>query len=212
VTVVARTKPFTTVPLPPAAPGQRIGLLGGAFNPAHEAHLLISTISLKRLGLDKVWWLVTPGNPLKAPDEATSIEARVTEARLVASDHRIVVTDFERHIGSHYTVETLSFLKAVRPGVRFVWLMGADSLATCHRWRRWRTIFRMMPIAVIDRPGYGLVARASPAARAFSASRIAGREAGGLAGRPAPAWVFLTGPLSAQSSTKIRAARRAIPK
>lgn len=187
----------------------RIGLLGGSFNPAHEAHLLISTIALKRLNLDRVWWLVTPGNPFKPTAEATAIETRMAEARKVANDRRIIVTDFERHIGSHYTVETLSFLKSVRPGVRFVWLMGADSLVDFHRWRQWREIFRSMPIAVVDRPGYGLKARASPAARAFAADRLPDRAAGQLADLPAPAWVFLTGPLSAQSSTKIRAARKA---
>lgn len=203
-----RPRTNATVPLPPATAGQRIGLLGGSFNPAHEAHLLISETALKQLGLDRVWWLVTPGNPFKTDDEATAIEARVLEARHVANDRRIVVTDFEKHIGSHYTVETLHFLTSVRPGVHFVWLMGADSLAGFHKWRRWRSIFRIVPIAVIDRPGYGLKARASPAAQAFATARIPAGEARGLAGRRPPAWVFLSGPLSVQSSTKIRAARR----
>ena len=189
---------------PVAGPGQVIGLLGGSFNPPHAAHRLISETALKRLGLDKVWWVVSPGNPLKQRNETAPLNERLRLCRSVANNRHIVVTDFEADLPSPYTASTLAFLKARSPLVRFVWIMGADNLATFDRWQRWREIFTMVPVVVVDRPGWRLKALASKAARAFASSRIPEREAGTLATRPPPAWTFLTGPLSHISSTAIR--------
>jgi nicotinate-nucleotide adenylyltransferase len=189
---------------PVAAAGQAIGLLGGSFNPPHAAHLLISEIALKRLGLDKVWWIVSPGNPLKKRSETPPLAERVALCQDVAKNHHIIVTDFEKDLRTPYTASTLAFLKARSPLVRYVWIMGADNLATFDRWQNWREIFAMVPIVVVDRPGWRLKALASKAARAFAAAQVPEAEAGGLALRPAPAWSFLTGPLSQVSSTALR--------
>lgn len=189
---------------PHASPGQAIGLLGGSFNPPHAAHRMISEVALKRLGLDKVWWIVSPGNPLKKRSEAAPLAERIVLCRSVAKNPHIVVTDFEADLQTPYTASTLAFLKTRSPLVRFVWIMGADNLATFDRWQRWREIFTMVPVVVVDRPGWRMKALASKAARAFAASRVPETEAAGLALRPAPAWTFLTGPLSHVSSTELR--------
>jgi nicotinate-nucleotide adenylyltransferase len=181
----------------------RIGLLGGSFNPAHQAHREISLTALRRLGLDRVWWLVSPANPLKDPSGLPSVEARVDAAREVARHPRIDVTGFSGR--SAFTVDLLVELKRRFPGVRFVWLMGADNLAQFHRWRAWEKIFALQPIAVFDRPGYRLKALASRAAQRFAADRINQTEAAGLAGRAPPAWTLLAHPLSGLSSTVLRA-------
>jgi nicotinate-nucleotide adenylyltransferase len=189
---------------PHAAPGQTIGLLGGSFNPPHAAHRMISEAVLKRLGLDKVWWVVSPGNPLKRRIDIAPLAERMQLSRAMATNPHIVVTDFEADLPTPYTASTLAFLKARSPLVRFVWIMGADNLATFERWQRWREIFTMVPVVVVDRPGWRLKAMASKAARAFAASRLPETDAATLALRPAPAWTFLTGPLSHTSSTAIR--------
>jgi nicotinate-nucleotide adenylyltransferase len=189
---------------PYTAPGQTIGLLGGSFNPPHAAHRLISEAALKRLGLDKVWWIVSPGNPLKKRLPAAPLAERMQLCRAVATNPHIVVTDFEADLPSSYTVSTLAFLKARSPLVRFVWIMGADNLASFDRWERWREIFTMVPVVVVDRPGWRLKALASKAARAFARSRKPEADAANLAQIPPPAWTFLTGPLSHASSTAIR--------
>lgn len=200
-----------TTRLPHAERGQRIGLLGGSFNPAHEAHRQISEIALERLGLDRVWWLVSPGNPLKARTEDAPLAERVRLAQDMARDSRIRVTDFEAELPTAYTASTLAFLKQRGPRAHYVWLMGADNLASFHRWHSWRDIFDLMPVAVIDRPGWHFKALASPAARAFAGARIREEAASSLAGRRAPAWAFLRGPLSALSSSAIRSGRRTGP-
>lgn len=192
------------VRVPAATRGQRIGLLGGSFNPPHAAHRMISQIALRRLGLDQVWWIVTPGNPLKSRQGEAPLSARVALAEAMAADARIRVTDFETGLPTPFTASTLAFLCRRRPEADFVWLMGADNLASVHRWRNWRGIFRMMPIAVIDRPGWHFKALASPAARAFAAARVPEVRAARLARSQAPAWVFLSGPLSDLSSTTLR--------
>ncbi len=192
--------------VPLAAPRMRIGLLGGSFNPAHGAHRQISLTALKRLGLDQVWWLVTPGNPLKDGSGQPKLEKRVVAARATADHPRIVVTGFEDAIGSPYTIDTLRFLMRRYPDVRFVWLMGADNLASFDRWREWDEIFKLMPVAVFDRPGYGLRALAGKAAQRFAANRKDDSDALGLAMLEPPAWIFLTTPLSALSSTALRSA------
>jgi nicotinate-nucleotide adenylyltransferase len=189
---------------PYAAPGQVIGLLGGSFNPPHIAHRLISEAALKRLGLDKVWWIVSPGNPLKKRTPTAPLAERIQMCRTVATNPHIVVTDFEADLPTPYTASTLAFLKARSPLVRFVWIMGADNLATFDRWERWREIFTMVPVVVVDRPGWRLKALASKAARAFARVRRPEADAATLAAMPPPAWTFLTGPLSHASSTAIR--------
>ena len=190
--------------VPMAAPNMRIGLLGGSFNPPHAAHRQISLAALKRLGLDQVWWLVSPGNPLKDAGNAPHLEARITAARAVARHPKIVVTGFEAARPSAYTVDTISFLKRRYPSVDFVWLMGADNLASFHRWRKWERIFGLVPIAVLDRPGYRLKARASRAAQRFAFAALDETDARGLAGMEPPGWTLLTIPLSSLSSTRLR--------
>ncbi len=192
---------------PLAFPGQRIGLFGGTFDPPHAGHLAISQCALKRLALDRVWWLVSPGNPLKSPQEHAGFASRLAEARRFVRDPRIRVTGFEAALPSPYSAATIAFLRQRLPGVRFVWLMGADNLAAFHRWRLWREIFRTLPIAVIDRPGWHLPALASPAARAFARARLPEAAAPRLATRSPPAWVYLTVRLSPLSSTLLRATR-----
>jgi nicotinate-nucleotide adenylyltransferase len=189
---------------PHAAPGQAIGLLGGSFNPPHVAHRLISEAALKRLGLDKVWWIVSPGNPLKKRTPPPPLAERMRLCRAVATNPHIVVTDFEADLPSPYAVSTLAFLKARSPLVHFVWIMGADNLANFHRWERWREIFTMVPVVVVDRPGWRMKALSSKAARAFAKSRRPETDAALLAHSPPPSWTFLTGPLSHVSSTAIR--------
>jgi nicotinate-nucleotide adenylyltransferase len=204
---------FKSVPIHPsriharpplATPGQTIGLLGGSFNPPHAAHKLISEAVLKRLGLDKVWWIVSPGNPLKQRNDLAPLNERLRLCREVAKNPHIVITDFEADLPSPYTASTLAFLKSRTPLVRYVWIMGADNLATFDRWHRWREIFTMVPVVVVDRPGWRLKALSSKAARVFEMSRLPEKEASTLLSRPAPAWTFLTGPLSHVSSTAIR--------
>jgi nicotinate-nucleotide adenylyltransferase len=182
----------------------RIGLLGGSFNPAHGAHRHISLTALKRLGLDQVWWLVTPGNPLKAGAKQPSLEKRVAAAREIAHHPRIAVTGFEGARRSYYTVDTLRFLKRRFPGVHFVWLMGADNLAELHHWRDWPELFRLVPIAVFDRPGFRLKAMASKAAQRFQSYRVDESDASGLRSQIPPAWSILSEPLSTLSSTSLR--------
>ena len=191
--------------VPMAAPNMRIGLLGGSFNPPHAAHRQISLAALKRLGLDQVWWLVSPGNPLKDAGNAPHLEARITAARAVARHPKIVVTGFEAARPSAYTVDTISFLKRRYPSVDFVWLMGADNLAEFHRWRSFDKIFAKLPIAVLDRPGFRLKARAGLAAQRFAPYRVDESDARGLARLEPPAWTILTHRLSGLSSTALRA-------
>jgi nicotinate-nucleotide adenylyltransferase len=193
--------------LPPSRPGLRVGLYGGSFNPAHAGHRHVALLALRRLRLDRVWWLVTPGNPLKDGADLEALRGRLAGASRVAAHPRIAVTGFEAAAGSRYTVETLRLLKLRRPGVRFVWIMGADSLSGFHRWRGWPEILNLVPVAVIDRPGFTLKAVRARAALRFAAARVDEREAETLADRDPPAWTFLHGPRSTLSSTAVRAAR-----
>ncbi|SFK73184.1 nicotinate-nucleotide adenylyltransferase [Methylocapsa palsarum] len=196
---------MTLVRLPPFSAGMRIGLFGGSFNPAHQGHRAVSLLALRRLRLDRIWWLVTPGNPLKDPGELVALDVRVRAGAQIANDPRIVVTGLESDIGTRFTFETISFLKTRCRGVRFVWMMGADNFPGFHVWRRWRDIGRLVPIAVIDRPGSTLVAPNSRAAQMFAPYRIDESRAGRLADMKPPAYVFLHGPRSALSSTALRA-------
>lgn len=196
------------VRLPPHAPGMRIGLFGGSFNPPHEGHLLVSRIALRRLRLDRLWWLVSPGNPLKDTRELPSLAARMAAARRIARDPRIVVTGLEAEVGARFTIDTLRYLRARCPGVRFVWIIGGDNLLQLDRWRRWEDIMRLAPVAVIDRPGATLRAANAKAALRFPQSRLPEREAARIAFAAPPAFVYLHGPRSAVSSTELRRGAR----
>jgi nicotinate-nucleotide adenylyltransferase len=184
--------------------GMRIGLLGGSFNPPHLAHRAISLFAIKRLKLDRVWWLVTPGNPLKENGALRDLGQRAEAARDMADDPRIDVSCLESVIGTRYTVDTISYLRRRAPGLRFVWIMGADNLAQFHRWENWRRIASEVPIAVIDRPPQSFRALAAPAAQALARYRLPENQAGRLAEQRAPAWVFLTGMKLSLSSTGLR--------
>ncbi|RDE09589.1 nicotinate-nucleotide adenylyltransferase [Pelagibacterium lacus] len=197
--------------LPPSAPGMRIGLFGGSFNPPHAGHELVSRESLKRLRLDAVWWLVTPGNPLKDHGALAPLAERVTAARRLADHPRMRVTGFEAAHGFAYTYQTLSHLRRTLADRKFVWIMGADSLAGFHRWERWEEIFTLLPIAVYIRPGSTRRATFSKAATRFADYRLDETDAALLPDMPAPAWVFLHGLMSSLSSTDLRAGDRANP-
>jgi nicotinate-nucleotide adenylyltransferase len=194
--------------LPPHAPGMRIGLFGGTFDPPHAAHRGACLLAMKRIGLDRVWWLVTPGNPLKDTRGLAPLEARVVAARTLADDPRIDVTDIEARIGTRYTYETVSYLVRRCPRVRFVWIMGADNLRSFHRWQKWRGIAAMVPMAVVDRLGPSLYATAGVAAQALRRFRLPERSAASLFRRKPPVWVYLHGLKSPLSSTALRARRR----
>lgn len=178
--------------------------MGGSFNPPHEGHLIVARTALKRLQLDWLWWLVTPGNPLKQHDELAPLPARISAIRAMTQDPRMVLTSFEERLQTPYTAATLAFLKRRHRDAHFVWIMGADNLATFHRWQNWRDIAAAMPLAVVDRPGWRLAAMASPAARALARYRINEADAATLAFKRPPAWTFLTTRLSPLSSTEMR--------
>ena len=182
----------------------RIGLLGGSFNPPHIAHREISRFALKRLQLDRVWWLVTPGNPLKENGALHALGERMKAARAVAQDPRIEVSCLESVIRTRYTIDTINTLRRRASGLRFVWIMGADNLAQFHRWQDWQRIAAQVPIAVIDRPPQSFRALAAPAAQALSRYRLPENEAATLADQRPPAWVFLTGLKLSMSSTTLR--------
>ena len=182
----------------------RIGLLGGSFNPPHIAHRAISQFAIKRLKLDRVWWLVSPGNPLKDHAALRDLDERADAARRMADDPRIDVSCLEAVIGTRYTADTITYLRRRTSGLRLVWIMGADNLAQFHRWQNWRRIASEVPIAVIDRPPQSFRAMAAPAAQALSRYRLPENQAGRLADQRAPAWVFLTGMKLNLSSTGLR--------
>lgn len=190
--------------LPIARPGMCIGLLGGSFDPPHSGHAHITREALKRLGLDRVWWLVSPGNPLKTEGPAP-LPRRMEAAREVMRHPRVVVTDIEARMGTRYTAETLERLVALYPGVRFIWLMGADNLATFDRWQRWRSIMDRVPVAVLARPGQNLSARRPRAAAVYAAHRLRPGEGPRLCTAEAPAWCYLNVPMVDISSSAIRA-------
>ena len=194
--------------LPPHAHGMRIGLFGGTFDPPHEAHLAACLLAMKKLRLDRVWWLVTPGNPLKDTRGLAPLAERMAAARVLASHPRINITDLEAGIGTRYTHETILYLRKRCPGVRFVWIMGADNLRSFHRWQRWRGIAGLVPIAVVDRLGPSLYATASLAGQALARYRVPESAAWSLPTRRPPAWVYIHGLKSPLSSTALRAKRK----
>jgi nicotinate-nucleotide adenylyltransferase len=201
---VSVASPSVSRSIPLYTNGMRVGLLGGSFNPPHAAHRAISLFALKRLKLDRVWWLVTPGNPLKDLDGLRDLDARAEAARKMAGDPRIDVSCLESVIRTRYTVDTITYLRRRASGLRFVWIMGADNLAQFHRWQNWRRIAAEVPIAVIDRPPQSFRALAAPAAQALARYRLPENQAGRLADQHTPAWVFLTGMKLNLSSTGLR--------
>ncbi len=188
----------------PRSTERRIGLLGGSFNPAHPGHLHISREALRRLGLDEVWWVVSPQNPLKGTDEMAVLDRRLASARAIARDRRVQVAAPEVALGTRFTVDTVAALRRCFPMARFVWLMGADILPQLPHWKHWQRLFHQVPIAVFDRPGYRYAALAGPAARRFAEARIF-TDLQRLPALPPPAWCFIRCPLDAHSATAIRA-------
>ena len=189
---------------PPAFPNMRIGLLGGSFNPPHQGHRHISLAALARLRLDTLWWLVTPGNPLKSAARLPDLAERLSLAAEIAAHPAIQITGFEAALPTPYAIDTVHFLRRRFPRAHFVWIMGGDNLAQLHRWRDWAGLFTALPILVLDRPGARLSALASPAARRFAGARLPEYAAPGLAELSPPAWIYLTLPLCDMSSTAIR--------
>jgi nicotinate-nucleotide adenylyltransferase len=190
------------------AAGMRVGLFGGSFNPAHDGHAHVAETAMKELGLDRVIWLVSPQNPLKPTHETASLTERMASARRMARNRRMIVSDAETRLGVQYTLDIIRILKARFPGVRFVWIMGADSLLSFHRWRGWVQIMQACPVAVVSRPWASLKSRFSPAARRFARSRLPEGAARSLPLADPPAWVFLHGRYNFASSTALRRGRR----
>lgn len=191
------------------SPGLRVGLFGGSFNPAHEGHLHVAETAMQRLGLDRVIWLVSPQNPLKDPRDSMPLEQRMASARRFARGPGMAVSDIESRLGVGRTIDTLRALTDRHPGVRFVWLMGSDNLAGFHHWRGWTDIMRLMPVAVVARPGSLLDSRTAPAAARFASARLSPERARLLPDCEAPCWTYLTAPLNPQSSTALRRAAAA---
>jgi nicotinate-nucleotide adenylyltransferase len=181
-----------------------IGLFGGSFNPPHLGHRLVTLTALKRLGLDRIWWIVTPGNPLKDTRHLPPLAQRMAACRTLMPEPMIDITSFERDIGTRYTLDTLRYLKKRCPAVRFIWIMGADNLIQFHRWQGWRDIAELMPIAIIDRPMTTLKATASRAAQTLKNARWLEYNAKGLKRAKAPALIFIHGKRSNLSSSAIR--------
>jgi nicotinate-nucleotide adenylyltransferase len=192
--------------LPPFGPGQRIGLFGGSFNPAHRGHYMVALYALKTLKLDWVWWLVSPQNPLKDPAITDEYGKRLAYTKRIAKHPRFKVTDIEQQLGTRYTEETLEKLKAIAGDAQFVWIMGADSLASLHRWHHWLDIVDMVPFAVLARPGYNMRAMRGLAATRLSQWRVTVPSA--VVGAKCPVWTFVTMPLRSESSTAIRKRRQ----
>ncbi len=181
-----------------------VGLFGGSFNPPHEGHFLVASLAIQRLGLDQLWWLVTPGNPLKSGNGLAPLHERLALSEAFAHDPRIHVSALEKKLGTAYTARTIRHIVRRNTGVNFVWIMGADNLGDFHRWQEWRSIARTVPLAVIDRPGSTLTFLSSKAARALDKARVAEKNARALARMKPPAWTFIHGPRSHVSSTALR--------
>ena len=189
---------------PWAGRGQVVGLLGGSFDPPHAGHVHLTLQALRRLGVDHVWWLVSPGNPLK-PHAPAPLADRMAAARAIMRHPRVTITDIEAALGTRATADTLRALRARYPHLRFVWIMGADGMASLHRWAHWTRIMAQVPVAVFARPGQRLPALMSKAARCHARDRL--RDPRALAGADAPAWCYVDMPMRAESSRAIRAAR-----
>ncbi len=193
--------------MPHVEKGMQVGLFGGSFNPPHAGHVLVADIALRRLALDQLWWMVSPGNPLKSTRELAPLSERLRQSERITHNPRIKVTAFEAAYHVRYTADSLALIRARNPGVDFVWVMGADNLRDFHRWQRWREIALTFPIAVIDRPGSTLSFLSSKVAKTFDYARVDEVAAPRLARMRAPAWTFIHGPRSLLSSTALRAAK-----
>ncbi|MBK0327596.1 nicotinate-nucleotide adenylyltransferase [Rhodobacteraceae bacterium F11138] len=189
---------------PLARAGMNVGLFGGSFDPPHAGHVHVTREALKRFSLDRIWWLVSPGNPLKEHGPAPLMR-RMTAARTLLKDPRVTVSDLETRLGTRATADTITRLQAIYPGVRFVWLMGADNLAQFHKWQDWRRIMQMVPVGVLARPGDRISARMSPAAWIYRQSRVSGSASHALVRKLPPAWCFVNLPMIDLSSSAIRA-------
>lgn len=198
------------------APGMAVGVFGGSFNPAHDGHAHVAETAMRKLGLDRVVWLVSPQNPLKSNHETAPLAERMASARAAADQAAhgpsMIVSDFETRAGTQWTIDTLRALTARHPGVHFVWLMGSDNMASFHRWRGWTDIMRLMPVAVVARPGSLLDSRTAPAAARFAAARVPADKARLLPAMAAPAWTYLIAPLNPRSSTALRRAAAESPR
>ncbi|MHC5307675.1 nicotinate-nucleotide adenylyltransferase [Bartonella sp. LJL80] len=190
--------------MPYAESGNVVGLFGGSFNPPHDGHLMVAKTATKRLHLDQLWWMVTPGNPLKDHSNLASLEERMLMSRQLVDDPRIKITGFEQTIQIRQSVATIAHIIARNNGVRFVWVMGGDSLASFHHWHQWRDIAQMIPIAIIDRPSARMSPLSSQMAQTYSRFRIDETDAAALPFMSPPAWVYIHGRLSTASSTVLR--------
>lgn len=187
-------------------PGMTVGLYGGSFDPPHRGHRHVAQTAMKRLGLDRVWWVVSPHNPLK-PHAPSDHLKRLAAVRALIPEPRHVVTGIEARLGTRYTSELIAYLTARHPGVRFVWIMGADGLGSFHRWQDWRAIAAHVPIVVISRPGPALKWRLGRAGREMAGMRVAATQARKLACSGAPGWTYITAPLHAEASSDLRRGR-----
>ena len=189
--------------IPKSYAGMRVGLLGGSFDPAHEGHLNICLHSLKRFQLDQIWLLVSPGNPMKNQNPL-SLNKRMDHAKNIFQHPKIKITNIETQLKTRFTYHTLLLLKQLYPSTNFTWIMGADNMAQVHLWQDWKIIFSLMPVGVLARPGQGISARLSPAARKFATHQISESCSWKLGGAVAPAWCFVNLPMSQISSSEIR--------
>jgi nicotinate-nucleotide adenylyltransferase len=194
--------------MPHVEPGMAVGLFGGSFNPPHKGHVLVVETVLRKLGLDQIWWMVTPGNPLKDKDNLADLAQRIQWSEDIVTDPRVKVTAFEAARDLRFTAQTLRYVIGRNRGVHFVWVMGADNLAGFHRWQDWQQIANTVPMAIVDRPGSTLSYLSSIMAKTFDFARVDESDAAALAGMQAPAWTFIHGPRSPLSSTAIRNRRR----
>ena len=192
---------------PPVARGLRVGLFGGSFDPAHHGHVHVTREALKRFGLDRVWWLVSPGNPLKQRGPAP-LDQRIAGARRIMRHPRVVVTDIEAQLGTRYTAETIAALQHHLPGVRFTWLMGADNLAQFHQWQDWQEIVARVPIGVLARPGERLEGLTARMPQVYRFARMAEADSKGLGDSTPPSWCFVNISMRSVSSTELRRAER----
>ena len=203
--MTANTIPHRYLQMPHVESGQRVGLFGGSFNPPHEGHVHVSEQALRKLNLSQVWWLVTPGNPLKDTSKLAPLAERVVACQKISPDPRVKITACELNLPTRYTADTLAHIVARNPTVDFVWIMGADNLGQFHLWERWRDIADLLPIVVVDRPGSTLALHSAKAAQALRKFRVDETDAPLLPGYSTPAWTFLHGPRNPLSSTALRA-------
>ncbi|PCH82130.1 MAG: nicotinic acid mononucleotide adenylyltransferase [Hyphomicrobiales bacterium] len=189
---------------PYAENGMTIGLYGGSFNPPHQGHRHVATTALRRLGLDRIWCMVTPGNPLKKSSDLQSLNSRMQAVANIMNHPRLDVTGFETNSGCQTSAETVTWLGDKFPAIRFIWIMGADNLENFHQWHDWQHIVASLPIAIVDRPGHTMRSVNGRAALVMARHRLQEYDAASLIQRDAPAWIYLHGPRTSLSSTTIR--------